>query len=96
MRIVLEEAERAALLGPVDRDVAPHQIGESKARRLRAIEDGLGDRRSKVRQPDHSDNVRSRASVFPGKVAHADVAAALETMIPHCHLFTWSPPDQGQ
>jgi hypothetical protein len=38
MRIVLEEVERATLLGPVNRDVAPHQIDESKARRLRALE----------------------------------------------------------
>jgi hypothetical protein len=43
----LRKAERAALLDPVDRDLALHQVGQSELSRLRAVENGP---RNSVRQ----------------------------------------------
>jgi hypothetical protein len=38
----LREAEGAALLAPMDRNIALHQIGQSELSRLGALENGLG------------------------------------------------------
>ena len=38
----LGEAEGAALLAPMDRNIALHQVGQSELSRLGALENGLG------------------------------------------------------
>ena len=64
---MLEEPEAPALLGPVERDVAAHQIGECELGRLGAIDDGTRDVGSEIGQPDQVADIGPRAAVFPSE-----------------------------
>ena len=63
----LEEPEAPVLLGPVERDVAAHQIGECELGRLGAIDDGTRDVGSEIGQPDQAADIGPRAAVFPSE-----------------------------
>jgi hypothetical protein len=60
---LLEEPEAPALLGPVERYVAVHQISKRKLGRLVAIDDGTRDVGSEIGQPDHAADIGPRAVV---------------------------------